>query len=298
MNTKIRSFILLLLLTLCLVSCGKSAADAIPLGDGLPDWTVTEPRKSVSLTAEEQADGLSEKWVTDTDHADILIYRLPKEGKTLSEIGNEEADIHGVFCQITQAVGCDTANFLFYSEENDAIAQTYIFEGKEQFVELVLMYKSERFPLGDSGLTFALPKGYLGNSTSDGVFPYEVVYTTDLKTLPTVKARQFAKDYFTPETYSPSFLSATTPEEYAAFSEDGWTLEEELAYYAKNAEEVLKNEIYERNGFRIGFIGYTVNGKLQVRALIDRESDFLMLTAEDNVDSFRHIVTALLDSID
>lgn len=284
-----------------LAACGKApTCQEFALGDGLPAWQFSEPRRAAKLPKDAEAQGLEAIYTADQENAsDIYVYRCEKPaGVTLEEMGQELAARYKVFCSMTTLYDCPTANVTYYDTEGDAhyIVRSYLFEGENAFVKVCIKHETQQIPLGISDLSLRMMSNYTEIGEEDSPFPCEQVYLFDDTDLPTVRVRQFAKDYFTAETYDAHKLPGTDRQQYAAYAADGWTLEEIIQLYQENYD-LIKGELIHRNGFDAAFIGYIDDGNLCARAYIDYGEDYIGLCADDEASTFQHVVNPLIDTI-
>lgn len=293
----------MLLAVLLLTACGNSdsnTVDEIALGDGLPTFELQDgPYKIVPTYSD---DDVQETLYTaqNTDAADVCVYSYGKaDGQTLESFGQDWAAEYNVFCNMTSYDGYDCANVTYYKEIDgeDYIIRSYIFESEDEFKIICFLYKTEITELGESGKVISLINGYSAEDAADSVFPDETDYEYEDEYLPTIRIREFAKDYFTADTFNEKLMPDTTREEYSAWAEDGWTLEEAIEFYDDNYE-LLKGELIQRNGLDVAFIGYIDEGVFYVRAVIDCGDEYIMLCAENDAAIFQHVVNALIDTID
>lgn len=295
---------LLVIMTLALCACTpKATVTEIPLGEGLPVIKTGEPYVE-NLPADAEDQGLVKIYTSHTDQPDIYLYNVPKTAEeTIKTFGEKLAKEHGVFCDIIQKEGVSAAVLNYYLCVGDEhfMVQEYIFEGKDYFVKLAYRYETEKTPLGSTGLSFRLIKGYISGDeaevNSESTLSYEKIYTINNDDLPEVIICQFNKNGFTAESYRERLFKKTTSEQLAAYAENGWTLEKIIALYKENYD-VKKAEIIHKNGLDIAFIGYVDQGIFYVRAFIDHGSDIILLGCEKEAGKFRHMTNAFLDSIE
>lgn len=293
---KVLMCILALSMLVSLCACGKKNVTKIELGEGLSPWTLSEERYEDALPEDAAQQCLTAVYRTDGDGADIFVYRYPKEdGVSLTDIGQAQADENGVFCNMMTDNGVPCANSVF--ARDTGLVQTYLYEGEDDFVKVSLEYKSDAVPLGDSGLSILLPKGYSAQENKDSVYPYDVTYTTDCPYLPTVEVRSFGKDLFTSGDFDAEKFDEFDGALFSSLSSDGLTAEEEIELYSQ-AHDLIKGEMIKRNGYDVAFIGYIENGKFYVRAFVDNGDELLAIGAQAQTAAFRHVVNALIDTID
>lgn len=300
MLKKILAIAVVIISALLLVACGGSnAVDEIALGDGLP--TFESPEKLYLTALPDDADeGLEAVYTTENeDVPDVWVYSFGKaEGQTLESFGQDWAAQYKVFCNMISYDDCPCANVTYYRnvDGEDRIIRSYIFESDECFRVICFLYKTEVTELGDSGKLVSLMSGFREDTVYDEVFPYEREYEYEDEYLPLIRVREFEKDYFTADSYDAKLMPDTTREEYSAWAQDGWTLEEAIEFYDDNYE-LLKGEIIQRNGLDAAFIGYIDGGVFYVRAVIDCGDEYVMLCAENDASLFQHVVNALIDTI-
>lgn len=294
------SFLAVLALLLQLAGCGKEAVYSIDLGDGLPAWNFTEARYASKVTDAEKEAGVDAIYRTDTKKADVYVYRYEKaSGETLESFGQKQAEKYDVFCNITEKNGAPAASFCHFDRKDDGdfLVNSIVFETETQFVMVCAMYKTEKVKLADTDLCIHMMREYTMSKPEETTFPYEIIYTPENNYLPTVKIRRFAKDYFNADTFDTSTLKDTTREKYLEYAEGGWTLEEELAFYA-DSYTMQKSEIIRRNGFDAAFMGYLDEGVMKVKAILDYGNEYIMICAEDSPEAYNHFVNALIDAIE
>lgn len=303
MLKKILAIAIVIISALLLVACGGSnAVDEIALGDGLPTFEFPEKLYRTALPdGIEDEDFITAAYTAENeDMPDVWIYSLGKaDGQTLESFGQGWAAEYNVFCNMTEYDGCPCANVTYYREVDgeDRIVRSYIFENDEGFAVICFLHKTEVTELGDSGKLISLLSGFSEETASDGVFPCETDYRYEDEYLPMIRVREFAKDCFTADTYNSELMPNTTQEEYSAWAQNGWTLEEAIEFYDDNYE-LLKGELIQRNGLDVAFIGYIDEGVFYVRAVIDCGDEYVMLCAENDAAIFQHVVNALIDTID
>ncbi|MBQ0098027.1 MAG: hypothetical protein KBS62_03725 [Oscillospiraceae bacterium] len=295
------SIILILCIALCLLpACSlNGTVTEFQIGDGLPVWKFNEPRHEKELPANAEELGLVKIFAGDEDNADIYVYEYEKNDMTLEEKGQEQAGEYQVTSSIRVSNDRYTATYIYFdakSEEKN-IVQAYIFEGLQKFVKICVRYKTDQLSIGESNLTFRIPKGYSVRKIHDDVFPSCFQYSSNTDYMPKIVARIFDKNYFTADMYDETLMKNITKEDFEFFAKDGWTLKETADVYASMFAPVKRKEMMNRNGFNIAFLGYTQDGILSARAIIDNGKDFVMLCADDKEDEFVHIISALIDSI-
>lgn len=285
----------LIIAALALTACGKTEpVNEVSLGDGLPAFEFSVPMNKADISEE----NLEAAYVTDNTTApDVYVYSYEKaDGQTLEDFGGEFAAQYKVFCNMISYEDIPCANITYeLTDGKDFIVRSYVFESDDAFKQICFRYKTEKTVLGESGKTISLMDGW-EEKTADGAFPAETDYEYADEYLPLIRIREFDKDYFTAETYDEALMPNTTEEEYSEWAEDGWTLEEAIAFYDDNYE-LLKGELIWRNGLDVAFIGYIDEGIFYVRAVIDCGDDYVMLCAENDAALFQHVVNALIDTI-
>ncbi|MBQ0084085.1 MAG: hypothetical protein KBS52_04895 [Clostridiales bacterium] len=289
---------LLLLFTL-FAGCSKQADGCyeFSMGKGLPTWEFNEPRQKV-LPDSNSDKNLIAIYKTDSTHADVYVYEYEKEGITPESMAKSEAENLGLRVTAIKDKGADAQTYISFEKTDDKsyINQVYFYEGTEKIVKICVKYKTDTLKLADTDYTFCLPSGYTAEVKTDDVFDYYCEYTTKSAYLPPIIIRKFAKDYFSSETYDLSKVTGITEEEYDALAKDGWTLEEELEYY-KKTHELDRGEIINRGDKRVTFIGFFDGDMQKARAIIDCGNDFIEICVEQKKDEFKHITSALIDSI-
>ena len=206
----------------------------------------------------------------------IRKYTWMKNGQNLEQAGQELAEENHVFCNQTMALSLPTENVTFYRKiaGKDYIVRTYLFDTGKDFQILCFLHPTEEVPLVDSGYKINMISGYEKSENKESLFPYEEVYTYQDENLPTVRIRQFDKDFFAKDT----------------------TLDDITAYYAEN-KDLIKCDRSVRNGFDMVFLGYIENGELTARAYLDNKDEFICIGAEKDAKLFQHVVNALIDTI-
>lgn len=295
------SIILILCMALCLLpSCSlNGTVTEFQIGEGLPVWKFNEPRHEKGLPANAEELGLVKIFAGDEEKADIYVYEYEKNDMTLEEKGKEEAGEYKVTSSIRVSNDRYTATYIYFdakSEEKN-IVQAYIFEGLKKFVKICVRYKTDQIIIGDSNLTFRLPKGYSVRKIHDDVFPSVFQYTSNTEYMPKITARVFNKDYFTGDMYDGSLENNISKYVFEQYANDGWTLHEAADIYAKMFAPLQREEIMHRNDLDIAFLGYKQDDNLSARAVIDNGKEYVMLCIDDKEDEFVHILTALIDSI-
>ena len=303
MLKKILAIAIAIISALLLVACASGASNAvdeIALGDGLPTFELSKALTKAAVPNDAD-EGLQAVYTNvDADVPDVWVYSFGKaDGQTLESFGQDWAAEHKVFCNMISYDDCPCANVTYYRnvDDEDRIIRSYIFESDESFRVICFLYKTEETGLGESGKLVSLMSGFREDTVYDGVFPYEREYKYEDEYLPMIRVREFGKNYFTADTYNSELMPDTTQEEYSAWAQNGWTLEEAIEFYADNYE-LLKGEIIERNGLDAAFIGYIDGDVFYVRALIDCGDEYVMLCAENDAALFQHVVNALIDTID
>ena len=296
------AIVLLPALLLCLSACGREAVyREISLGAGLPDWQFAEERYAAALADDAENPGLVGNYQTGRESdADVLLYRFAKEpGMTLESVGQELAAEYNVFCNMTTFADCPAANVTYCEAagDEDYLVRAYILEGRDEFVKVCFRHHTQKLPLGESDFALSMPAGSTVLPERAGVFPFETVYSFEDEALPTVMVRQFAKDYFTAESFDALLCPGTSAAQYARYAENGWTQQEIIDIYDENFS-LLKGELIHRNGFDAAFIGYIDEGIFYVRAFLDCGDDYIVLCAENDANIFQHVVNALIDTID
>lgn len=299
---KITSFILIILAMLSFAACGSNnGCTEVSLGENLPTWGFADTLYPAELPADASETGLTDIYKSDRqDIADAYIYHYPKEeGITLEAFGQQQAADRKVFCNMTAYGDVPAANVTYYETAYgaDNIVRSYIFEAEDEFVKVCSVHKTERIALGESDYTVAMPGGYTETENAESIFPYEKVYTYEDEFLPTVRVRQFAKDYFTEALFDADRMEGMSGEVYEACADQGWTLAEFVDLYG-DRYKLLKGETFNRNGLDVGFVGYIDEGVFYVRALIDCGDDYIMLCAENDAAIFQHVVNALIDTVE
>ena len=298
--TKLVLLAVLIMASLALSACGKTEpVSEVSLGDGLPTFEVAEENYKTVYPTDYDDPGLEIAYTTENNAVpDVWLYSFEKaEGQTLESFGNDIAARYKVFCNMISYEDVPCANITYYRNvgDTDCIIRSYVFEAEAEFKAICLLYKTTEAQLAETNKTIDLMSCYSEKET-DSIFPYEKVYEYADDYLPTIRVREFGKDYFSAETYDASLMPNTTEEEYSSWAEDGWTLEEAIEFYDDNYE-LLKGEIIQRNGLDAAFIGYIDEGVFYVRAVIDCGDEYVMLCAENDAALFQHVVNALIDTI-
>lgn len=283
-----------------LTACGGSkSVTEISLGDNLPVWALDVPHTSAEINDIDREQGIIGKYLTESDAADVYVYSFPKtEGDTLEDFGQRLASEHNVFCNMMTDRNIPVAVLNYYEciEEEPYIVQAYIYEADESFVEVCTMFKMEKVSINSENIYIRMIKEYEAQANEDSPLIFDSVYRTENERLPQLRIRQFYKNSLPVEIIDPDLAEAVSDEEYAAFAEDGWTLEEILSLYDESYD-LFRGDVVCRNNLDLAFIAYTDEGVFKTRAIIDDENTYVMLSAEDEASKFQHVTNALIDAI-
>lgn len=292
---------LLLIFSLCLCGgSGNASVTEIPLGDDLPVWRLDGVHTAAELPDNAQERGLIGIYTTDTDRADVYVYRFSREnGVSLEEFGMQQAAERGVFCNMLTDRNVPTAvlNYHECMEGNHYIVQAYIYDAGADFVEVCTLFKTEPVSFGSGGLSIRMIREYDAQEQNESPLNVGTAYFTENDRLPLLRIRQFSKQDFPAEIVEPDLLNTVSEEQYAALAEDGWTLEEIVLLYDESYD-LLRGDVMCRNDLTLAFIGYIDGGIFKTRAVVDDGTEYIMLCAEAEAARFQHVTNALIDSIE
>lgn len=290
----------LLIIAFCLIGCaGAGAATEIPLGDDLPVWVLDEVHTVASLPDNAGEQCLIGIYATDTDRADVYVYRFPREdGVSLEEYGQRRAAERNVYCNMLTDRGVPVAvlNYHECAEGEHYIVQAYIYEADSDFVEVCTLFKTEAVPFGAGDLSIRMIREYDAQAQNGSPLVFDTVYLTENDRLPLLRIRQFPKNDFPANVIEPDLLPAVSEERYADLAEDGWTAEEIISLYGERYD-LLRGEVLFRNDLTLAFIGYIDDGIFKTRAVVDDGTEYVMLCAEAEASRFQHVTNALIDAI-
>ncbi len=270
----------------------------IPLGEGLPAWPAAGEYRVASARSETGYPALL--YVSDDENApDLRLTRRQKEaGETLESAGEKLAGEKKVYCNMTSRMGAPTAELTFFEASGGAeyVVSAYVFEGENELVTLSELRKTTRVPLVGTGLTMCLMNGFSASENRAGLFPEELVYTYGDPFLPTVRIRRFAKTDFPETSYDPALTPKTTRGEFAELARGGWEREDIVALYMRE-HDLSRHEVFRRNGLDAAFVGFTEEGVFTVRAYLALGESYVGICAENDAPRFRHVISALIDSV-
>ena len=299
------------------VSCTRdqidsdSAAETAPvssfaMGKGLPEWRFSRPMICLPVPEELSEKGAAAMYTAaedQPDSADVTVFRYPKtDGMTLSDFAAEMAGKYGVNLASYVYEGTEIFDYLYFesggAEERGQIVSANLCEADDCFVDIEVRYRCFEAELG-SGKTIVLPKEYsLNKSDSEALFPDGKNYlpSSSGEHLPEVFTARIAGDALTADHYDAEKAGSVTEERFSALCEDGWTAEELIELYG-GKHELLRGDIYERNGLDVCFIAYIEDGILYANAFLIDGDGFLLIGARDEAEEFSHIVNTLVDSV-
>jgi len=189
----------------------------------------------------------------DSDTPYIAVYRYAKDGKTLEEEVQAEADLYSQgYYQLFKAVdNLDSYYFCFPSELNGNYyyVATQIVEDGDDFVEVSYFGKTEELQIGDTNVYAYVPVGYTSHIDDD------------YKAHGTIFCGNYSDDYYFPTIFvgkwefTYDYLEWYFGEDFPEglpFSEEE---HEKLVERIKNGEDVM-HEFYELLGDTVVFDSY------------------------------------------
>ena len=286
---------LAVLIALTGTGCEGKKTREIALGDGLPVWETEFEVRKAKLPKDAASSGLCEVYAAKQGTPTVEISRLEGNGMSLEEYGQALASEHGIFCNLIEDRGVPAAVLNYYNEQEQVIEQVYIYQTEEGFTRVCTKYPTEEKPFGSDGATFHMIRGYEEKIISRDE-PYAAEYSIDSKKLPAVAVREFSADATSDEAIAAGFDAEGDAEAFDAYAQDGWTMEEWIAFYEERFD-LKKGEIIERNGLDAAFIGYVDDGIFKVRAFLSMGDGYVLLSAEDDAADFQHVTNALIDTV-